>query len=260
MKILTYDIETAPKIGYIWGLFKQNVPLSMLLEDGYIISWAAKWHGDKTMHSDGLHNYDNKVENQGLMVEGLFDLMNEADVLVGYNSDKFDQKHMNTAFLMAGKSPPIPSKSVDLYKVTKARFNFTSNKLEFIAKKLGIKQKLNHRGFALWDGYMNDDEDCWKEMLDYNEQDVEVTEELFDLYRDKGWIKNMPSHPLYAGLTENTPKTCNNCGGTSIVKKGIEHLKVTSYQRYKCNDCGNNMRGRQLLSTKAERDSLLINI
>ena len=260
MKILTYDIETAPKVGYIWGLFKQNIPLSMLLEDGYIISWAAKWHGEKKIHSDGLHNYDNNVDNQGLMIEGLYDLMTEADVLVGFNSDQFDQKHMNTAFLMADKSPPVPAKSVDLYKVTKQRFNFTSNRLEFVAKKLGIKQKLNHRGFALWDGYMNDDPDCWKEMLDYNECDVEVTEELFDLYRNKGWIKNMPSIPLYEGLYEGAPTRCNNCGSESIVKKGSEHLKITSYQRYKCKDCGNNMRGREMLYNKDERESLLVNI
>ena len=258
MKILTYDIETAPKLANVWGLWQQNVGLPMLLEDGYILSWAAKWHGDDNIISDSLIEYDNKIENQGDMVSGLYDLMEEADVLVGYNSDKFDQKHMNTAFFMAGKAPPIPSKSVDLYKAVKARFNFTSNKLDFICGKMGLDQKTNHRGFALWKGCMEGDMECWAEMVEYNENDVVITEQLFDKMRP--WIKNMPSIPMYNGPMEGDPLACNNCGSNHIHKKGVEHLKLTSYQRYKCADCGNNMRGRSLLYNKADRSSLLTNI
>ena len=47
-------------------------------------------------------------------------LMDEADVMVGWNSAAFDRKHLNREFLQAGMTPPSPSREVDLMKVVKA--------------------------------------------------------------------------------------------------------------------------------------------
>tara|TARA_R110001606_G_scaffold347973_1_gene497420 strand:- start:543 stop:1325 length:783 start_codon:yes stop_codon:yes gene_type:complete len=258
IKILTYDIETAPKLANVWDIWNQNIPISMIMEDGYILSWAAKWLGSEEIISDSLIEHDNDLEKEGDMIAGLYDLMEEADVLIGYNSDKFDRKHVNTAFLKAGLTPPSTSKSIDLFKVVKSNFKFTSNKLDFILGKLGIKQKMNHRGFALWKGCMEGDQECWTEMVEYNEQDVEVTELLYKKLLP--WIKNHPCISMYTGDTVDESPICNNCGSTKVNKRGIEPLKFTSYQRYKCNDCGNNMRGKELMNTSAKRKSILVNV
>jgi len=257
IKILTYDIETAPKLANVWDIWNQNIPISMIMEDGYILSWAAKWLGSDEILSNSLIEHDNKIENEGKMIEELYDLMEEADVLVGYNSDKFDRKHVNTAFLKAGLTPPSTSKSIDLFKVVKSNFKFTSNKLDFVLGKLGIKQKMNHRGFDLWKGCMEGDMECWAEMVEYNEQDVEVTELLYKKLLP--WIKNHPCRSMYTDTIDIKP-SCNNCGSTNVIKKGIEVLKFTSYQRYKCTSCGNNMRGKELQNSPEKRKSILVNV
>lgn len=257
MKTLVFDIETAPKLGWIWDIWNQNVPLSMLQADGYMLSWAAKWVGGTEVHYDSLDNYNNKLEDEKFLAQSLYKLIDEADAVVTYNGDKFDKKVANTAFLMAGLTPPTPSKSIDLFKVVKQNFKFTSNKLDFVCEQLGLETKVNHRGFALWKGCMEGDENCWAEMADYNMQDVLITEQLYEKLRP--WIKSHPVVPLYS--TESIPDiVCNNCGSLHVKKNGVERLKFTEYQRYRCTSCGNNMRGKTLLNTKEERDQLLVNI
>ena len=257
MKILIYDIETAPKLVNVWGVWQQNIPPAMLLEDGYMLSWSAKWLGEDEVLWDSLDNYGNKIKNEHKLAKTLYDLLEEADVVVTYNGDSFDKKVANTAFALAGMPPPSPSKSIDLYRVVRHNFKFTSNKLDFVCKKLGLEQKVNHRGFALWKGCMEGDKECWDEMVEYNVQDAIITEQLYNKLLP--WIKNHPSKSLYSDKISENPE-CNNCGSGKVHKKGIEYLKVTAYQRYKCQDCGNNMRGKTLANTKEKRDSLLVNI
>ena len=46
MKILFCDIETSPNVAYVWGLFKQNIGLSQLLEPTRVICAAYSWDDD----------------------------------------------------------------------------------------------------------------------------------------------------------------------------------------------------------------------
>lgn len=46
-KILIVDIETAPKLAYVWGFWNTNVGLNQTLSSTYIMSYAAKWLGDE---------------------------------------------------------------------------------------------------------------------------------------------------------------------------------------------------------------------
>jgi len=43
MKILFCDIETAPNLAYVWGLYDQNVAISQMVNSGYVLCWAANW-------------------------------------------------------------------------------------------------------------------------------------------------------------------------------------------------------------------------
>ena len=54
-RVLLFDIETAPILGYVWSLWEQNVGLNQIHSDWYVLSWAAKWLGDsadKIMYMD----------------------------------------------------------------------------------------------------------------------------------------------------------------------------------------------------------------
>ena len=78
-------------------------------------------------------------------------------------------------------TPPSPTKDLDLMTIVKANFQFPSNKLDYVAQKLGVGSKVKHSGFELWIGCMNDDKKAWAEMKRYQIQDVQLLDNLYDI-------------------------------------------------------------------------------
>ena len=252
MKILTYDVETAPKLAHVWGMWKQNIPPVMLKQDGYVLSWSAKWlHEPGVVHSDTLMNHGNKVKNEGKLMKGLHALMDEADIIITYNGNSFDTPIVNTAFVKAGMSPPSPSKSIDLYRVVRSRFRFTYNKLDYVCQQLGLGSKMKHAGFELWERCMAGDKEAWEIMSSYNDHDVVLTEALY--LKVRPWIKGHPN----INMAEIDGKLrCAACGSTKLKLNGYEYLTAGKYQRYRCKSCGANNRGATTLLAPGDRRSL----
>lgn len=183
-KVLILDIETAPMIGYVWGLFQQNIPLNMLVRDWFILSWTAKWLGDdKIMYKDQRNKKGKDLENDKSLLVPLWKLMDEADIIIGQNSTAFDIKKLNARFLAHNMGVPSEYKKIDTFLLAKKHFNFTSNKLEYMSKTFNTKyKKQDHEefsGFKLWDECMKGNSKAWKSMEQYNNFDVLATEELF---------------------------------------------------------------------------------
>jgi len=262
-KILIFDLETAPKLAFMWGMWNQNVSLPMMERDGYLLSWAAKWYGEDGVMSDSLFNYGSEIENEdgvlneGKLVSTLWELLDEADMLISYNGNKFDIPVANTAMFKAGLMPPNAGKSIDLLAVVRRKFRFASNKLDFISKEMGIEQKKSHEGFELWRKCMLGDEEAWKSMVEYNEQDIIVTEQLYDKVRP--WIKN---HPNVNVIDEHDHTVrCPSCASSDIKRNGFENMASgTRYQRYRCNTCGTNARGKTILNDIEKRRSLTVSL
>jgi len=227
INILTIDIETRPNLAYVWGLWDQNIGLNQIEETGTVISWAAKWYGDRKVHFASDH-HDGHAE----MVRRAWELLDQADAVVGYNSKSFDMKHLNREFVLAGYPPPSPYVDIDLLTVVKQRFRFTSNKLQHIATELGLGSKVQHDGFDLWLACMKDDAKAWKIMKKYNMQDVVLTEKVYE--RLLPWIKVHPHRGLYGG----DPDACPRCGHDEVVKRGFAHTRTSSYQIVHCKKCG----------------------
>jgi DNA polymerase elongation subunit (family B) len=235
IKILTIDIETRPSLAYVWGLWDQNVALNQVEEFGTVISWAAKWHGSKTVYFASDY-HDGHTE----MVRKAWQMLDEADVVVGYNSRAFDMKHLNREFVLAGMPPPSSYIDVDLMSVVKQRFKFPSNKLQHIATALGLGSKLQHDGFDLWVGCMRGDEKSWKTMKKYNCQDVVLTEKVYD--RLLPWIKNHPHRGLYGGTTD----ACPRCGHGELISRGYHSTRTGRYKTVQCKSCGGYSRSNKV--------------
>lgn len=176
MKTLFLDIETTPLQVYTWGLFDQNISIDQIIKSTEMLCFGARWlDGKKVIFRSVYH--DGKQE----MLEELHRLMDEADVLVGWNSAAFDHKHINREFLENGMAPPSAVKDLDLMSVTKANFLFPSNKLDYVAQKLDVGAKVKHSGFSLWLRCMDGDKKAWKEMKEYQIQDVNLLVDLYDI-------------------------------------------------------------------------------
>lgn len=226
MKILLLDIESSPNTAHIWGLWNQNIGISQLMESSYVMCWAAKWLGNDEVMYDSVYNSSPKR-----MLKKVHKLLNEADAVIHYNGTKFDIPTLNKEFLLNGMTPPAPYKQIDLLKVARNQFKFPSNKLDYVAKALGVGQKIRHPGHELWVRCMNGDSEAWELMEEYNKFDVVLLEKVYN--RLIPWIKNHPNHGLH------TPDAvCPNCGGNHYQHRGYYHSKSMSYRRFQCQDCG----------------------
>lgn len=170
------DIETTPLQVYTWGLWDQNIGINQIIKSTEMLCFGAKWLGEKSVNFKSVHHDGKKA-----MLEELHKLMDEADALVGWNSASFDHKHINREFLENKMTPPSPTKDLDLMTIVKANFQFPSNKLDYVAQKLGVGSKVKHSGFELWIGCMNDDKKAWAEMKRYQIQDVQLLDNLYDI-------------------------------------------------------------------------------
>lgn len=233
MKVLTIDIETAPNLAHVWGLWNQNVGLSQLAQSGEVISFAAKWHGNKNVHFHSVHH-----DGRDAMLEAAHRYLDEADVVVHYNGQKFDIPWLNAEFVREGKTPPAPYKQVDLLRSVKKNFRFPSNKLDYVAQQLGLGAKTSHTGFDLWLKCMAGDDKAWALMKRYNMQDVRLTEKLYD--RLLPWTPTLLNPAL---ITPGELDTCPGCGSQKLEKRGFSYTTVSVYQQYRCKGCGRWSRG-----------------
>lgn len=227
MKILLLDIETAPNIAHVWGLWQQNVSLNQLQESSYVMCWAAKWLGDDEVFFNSFVGVSHKR-----MLAKIHKMLDEADAVIHYNGTKFDIPTLNKEFLKHKMSPPAPYKQIDLLRVARGQFRFPSNKLDYVASSLGLGSKHSHEGHSLWVKCMSKDKEAWEVMKQYNIQDVLILEKVY--YALLPWIKNHPNINIYNGTTDK----CSNCGGSHITKRGFAYSTVGKFQRYQCQDCG----------------------
>ena len=252
MRILLLDIETRPLLGWVWGIWKQNISATQQLkEDWQIITWAAKWYGDDyTYYATAEGKKDDKE-----CLEDLWHLLDEADVVIAHNGDKFDIPKINARFLQHGITPPSPYKTVDTLKVAKANFRLTSNRLDYIAGVLGYGGKVETGGMDLWIRCMEGDRAAWKQMLIYNIHDVQLLEWVYETLRP--WVKGHPNVALYGDGEETA---CPACGSTHIHYRGYAYTPVGKYQRFVCTECGKWGRMAENLLPKNKRRYLGRNI
>lgn len=259
-RILLIDIETAPILGYVWSLWKQNVGLNQIKEEWYILSYCAKWlHEPEIMYRDVR---ENPHSDESLM-KPLWELLDEADIIIGQNGKAFDMPKIQARLIMAGHMPPRPYKVIDTLIMAKQQFRFTSNKLEWMTGEsagLTTLKKNQHSkfpGFTLWAECLKGNPEAWDEMKEYNIPDVTSMEELYLKLRP--WYVG---HPNLAAYVESTEVLCPKCLSPDIKQHPETPFTFTQtgkYEMYHCNSCGGFSRGRYTRNSTLKRKSLLSN-
>ena len=240
-KILFLDIETAPLRSYTWGLWKQNVGLSQIISNWYMISWAAKWLGDDEVFSDVLQSHEAIAEDDKRIVGNLWEVLDEADIIIAHNGDAFDIPKINTRFVLHGFDPPSPYRTIDTLTIARQRFGFTSNRLDFLAKFFGYEGKAPTK-FELWENCMIGDEDALYYMDFYCKQDIITLEQVFMKLRP--FAKGLPNLDLYQ---DNATSVCPVCGEghlTTLPDKFF-YTQSVKYQVYRCTKCGGLARAKK---------------
>lgn len=240
-KIAIFDIETGPSLGYYWGKpWETNIvgvksPWSMLC-------FSYKWFGEHKIYTHSLReypHYQKDLLNDHRLIKDLWQVFNEAEILIAHNGDRFDIRKTNAKFIEHGMKPPRDYKTIDTLKIARRYFQFDSNKLNDLAQFLKIGKKLPTTGFDLWRRCMGGDEAAWNIMERYNRRDIRLLEDVY--------LKLRPyaaSHPNLELYTESG--CCPVCQSASLQGNGIRVTIGRKYRRYRCTNCGHNFKGEHI--------------
>lgn len=143
-KVLILDIETAPISAYVWGIWNQNVGTHQIKSDWFCLTWAAKWLFEDKVYSAKLKPEEVKEQNDKRIIEGIWKLLNEADIVIAHNAVKFDIPRLNSRFIINDLHPPLPYQIIDTLTHIRRQFGFTSNKLDYVNKLLNLERKKRH--------------------------------------------------------------------------------------------------------------------
>lgn len=218
LKVLFYDIETSPNIGWFWRAgYKQNISHEQVIKERAIICVSYKWAGRDDVFS---LTWD-KNQSDYFLVEQFAEVLKEADLIVAHNGDNFDIKWLKTRALYH-RIPMLPNyKQFDTLKVAKTKLYLNSNKLDYISKFLGFEGKIKTT-IDLWlDIIFKNDKDALDQMVAYCDEDVVQLEKV---YNELKYIDNPYAH---IGVMNDKPKY------TSPVTGGynIEHVKTVVTNR-----------------------------
>lgn len=236
-KILLFDIETLPMEVLVWGLYKQRIPHENILKNWSVVSWAAKWLFDNEVMSDVVKPKAAVARSDSGIIEGIWSLLDEADIIIAHNGRKFDTRRLNARFMVNGLSPPSSYYVIDTLQQSYKYTAFASHRLDSLAKTLGKTRKIKTE-YELWKrcaGVETTVSDQWKalqEMVHYNKQDVLVLEDFYVELRP--WIKSHPNIGLYF---DTDKEVCPNCGSNRLTWKGYYYTTVNRYKAFRC-ECG----------------------
>lgn len=246
-KILFFDIETAPIQAYIWQTGKQYVSHNQLIKghDQYrIICITYCWDDDK---SAKCIDWGYESQDTRKVIEEFDKIAEQADLLVGKNSDRFDIKMINAARMFAGLPgrPNWVKCSDDIEKQMRKYFRVPSQSLDYYSKHLNLGGKIRME-FQDWIDIVEKNKDGQKalaKMIKYGKKDVEDTRKLWRL---------LSSHfdSKFNNATFNAEKfMCKHadCGSTDLSKDGTVVRGGCRYQQFKCHKCG-RYAGRSLIS------------
>ena len=251
-----FDVETLPILAHCWSLWENNISLNQIEKDWSILSWSAKWLDapeEEIMYQDQRGIKD--INDDSKLLKGIWDLLDEADVVITQNGKRFDVKKLNARFILNGFQPTSSFRHIDTQEIAKRHFAFTSNKLAYMTDKLCVKYKklTTHGEFVghqLWTECMKGNLDAFNEMEKYNKYDVLSLEELYKKLIP--WDGNRINFNLYSDSLEAECK----CGSKEFAKNGFVFTNTAKFQRLKCKSCGCGSRENINLLSKEKRNSL----
>jgi DNA polymerase elongation subunit (family B) len=230
-KRLFFDIEVSANIGLFWQSgFKLNIGPESIIKERAIICICYKWEDSKEVHS---LEWDSKQCDKK-MLQKFIQIANTADELVGHNGDKFDLAWIRTRCLFHRIDMFPGYTTIDTLKISRSKFKFNSNKLDYIAKFLGVGEKIK-TDYGMWkDIMLNKCKVSMSKMVKYCKMDVVVLEKVY-----KELSVHILSKVHYGVIFGYDRGSCPECGSDDIVRMcnrvNASGVKKIQYQCKTCN-------------------------
>lgn len=178
-KILYFDIETAP---FRMTLERFDLKLRTgwldwhnIEKPFFIISWAAAWvnfdgRAERVM-SGAVTGYEAKRRSDKRHLKILWELIDQADYVVGHNLKAFDIKKLETRFLLNNLNAPAEFAARDTLTMAKKRFKPESQAMDYWNQLLGGQRK-DDMTFEDWIQVTKGNQKIINKMVKYNRGDI----------------------------------------------------------------------------------------
>ena len=252
LRLLFFDVEVAWMLTALWQLDAGYINPDMVEQpEKFLLSWSAKWSDETKVRSQVLTPGEAKGEDDARIVDGLAKLVRKADYVVAHNGNKFDMKRLNTRVLLNGSQPLGHVQTIDTLIIARQSFDFASNRLNFIAKLLGLGEK-HSTNLDLWRRCCQGEAKALKEMRAYNVTDTILLEAVF-----RAMAPYAKKIPRLIDAAEWRQELCTHCGDprertatTPRHKRDGEYrTNVNTFPKYRCSECGRNYRGWQAIGS-----------
>lgn len=251
-RILLFDIETSPLVGYLWSKWQNGINDDDIIEDWSVLCFSAKWLFENKIVSFKMTQEELKNRDDSRIMKELWKLLDQADIVIGHNAERFDIKKSNAKFIQHRLNLPTSYQTIDTLLHARKKFAITSNKLDYLGEYLGVGRKLETPK-GMWKRVMQGDYKMLEKMSKYCDQDVRVLEDVYLVMRP--YIQPHPNMGLYV---EDNVKSCTCCGSSNVSNTGRSYATTMNmYDLLRCDDCGSLMRSRQSNMTLAQRRNIL---
>lgn len=237
-KIILYDLETLPMVTATFSLYPDSINHDNIISDWSIISVCWKELGKPTIYSssilDDKQAFKEDVNNDLVVVARLRTIFQDADIIIGHNSKKFDTKKLNARLIYHGLDP-LPSGLQQIDTLTEVRkiAAFSSNRLDYLGKHL-LGEGKSETSKGLWLRVLKGDKAAVKEMIIYNKRDVQLLEDLYLKLRP--YMKNPPHLGVLYG--EDKQYSCPKCGSNDLTDHKLRYSAAGVKKLQKqCNNC-----------------------
>lgn len=221
-KILYFDLETT----------------GLRADWDNIICACYAWDDGK-VHTLKRVNYKpkNLLDDKGV-AEAMAEQIRKANVVVGHYSSRFDWPFLATR-MEKWQLPPLPVpqrdvKHVDTWRIARFKMKFGSNRLDNIAKFLGVKARKTGIHQDTWQLARIGDKKALKYIYEHCVADIEVLREVFQRIKHMAPVSAMGN---VANMT-NDFDNCPRCGGGPLHARGFSYTATGRRQRYQCQECG----------------------
>ena len=253
-RVVTLDIERIPGwhstwhrgqtiTGPFWDLNEIKAWTGKRIHADDVKEWprticaAWKWYDEEDVEFAAeweVGGYD------GFM-RAVWDVFDQADLIIGHNADRFDARHLMGGWAEMGLPAPSPYKVIDTLKIARGTFAYESNTLDALNKRLGIDAKTDKYNARIARAAVNGDKEAQETLSAYNRGDIIASEALFDRLRP--FAKGIP----HLGMWSDDALACPSCGHTMTATGKTVHANVQRYEHLTCPNCGSHARGTATL-------------
>ena len=253
-RVVTLDIERIPGRarvkhrgltieGEFWDLSGWKHTIGRRIHADDVLEWprticaAWKWYDQ----ADVEFAAEWEVGGYDGFMRAVWDVFNDADLIIGHNADRFDARHLTGGWAEMGLPAPSPYKVVDTLKIARGTFAYESNTLDALNRRLGIDAKTDKYDARIARAAVNGDKEAQETLSAYNRGDIIASEALFDRLRP--FAKGIP----HLGMWTDDELACPSCGSTMTATGKTVHANVQRYEHLHCPNCGSHARGTTTL-------------